>query len=145
MFKARTDLPSGASGYVWAPVWELVTAAAAPEPAPEPTGLRGYIDITGADLVKLVKEAYALSSPQGMGTLHFKPGSLDDDQAKAIVEARGGVAMDYVKGRAVKLSVVTHEGRQYIPNWWFDHSAEQLRDLLRAIGMEAKAEEVVTG
>lgn len=142
MFKLRRDLPAACSGFVHAPVWELVNAA--PAPAPEPTGLRGYIDITGANMVNLVKQAYAVSRPQGMGLMHYQPGGLTNDEARAIADAKGGIHMDYVKGRAVKLSVVTFEGRQYIPNWWFDHTAEELIELLRAIGMPGKTDEVVT-
>lgn len=102
----------------------------------------GMIDITGFDKVKLVQEAYNLSKPQGMGYLHYSPGNLAQEQVERIAMAPGGISMDYVQGRAVKLHVFERDGRSYIRSEWFDHSAEQLRDLLRAIGLPACADEV---
>jgi hypothetical protein len=98
------------------------------------------IDITGCNLVTLVQTAYALSVPQGMGFLHARAGSLTEEQAKMLIKDHGRfpVNMDYVVGRAVKLSVHrTAEGKLEIADTWFDHTPEQLQQLLQAIGKAA--------
>ena len=87
------------------------------------------IDITGVNLVVFVKKVYELSVPQGLGVLHFKEGGLSDEEAKAIV-SRGQINMDYVHGRACKMNVFFKEGKWYISDRWYDHTNEQLRELL---------------
>lgn len=95
------------------------------------------IDVTNCDLRQLVAKAYDLSSPQGMGFLHFKPEPLSDGDIDAIL-ARGSecypVAMDYVKGRAVKLSVRRDADKLTIYDRWHDHSDYDLAELCKAIG-----------
>jgi hypothetical protein len=107
--------------------------------------MEGYIDITGCDRRTLIREAYALSRPQGMGFLHFTPGPLPEDQVEFLVTSRGfdGLSLDYVNGRAVKLWVKSEADRDYLPVRWYDHTPDQLRDLLSRIGMPEKAAEVV--
>jgi len=103
----------------------------------------GEIEITGVNLKTLVKIAYGLSQPQGLGHFHYQKGDLSDEDIEAIV--KGGeedlefiaVSMDYVKGRAVKLTVRRDDGRLSIPNKWFDHTDAQLRDLLTLCGFDA--------
>ena len=42
--------------------------------------------------------------------------------------------MDYVRGRSIKLRIYrTKDGREYIYDRWYDHSDEQLRELLRRV------------
>lgn len=95
------------------------------------------IDITGADLVDVVKAAYDLSSPQGLGHMHFKSGSLTDEQAKSLIneDCRTPITLDYVAGRACKLTVFKNGEKLYIRNSWYDHSEDQLLELIDRIGV----------
>lgn len=106
-------------------------------------GIENYIDITGCDLIALVKKAYALSSPQGLGFLHYREGELSDDEAKSVIEqtanARYAASLDYVLGRSVKLRVLKDGDRMMIYKSWYDHSEYQLRELLASIGKELPA------
>lgn len=95
------------------------------------------IDVTEYDLAALIKNAYTLSVPMGLGMLHFKAGPLSDEQVCAIIEAGAyhsrseiAVNMDYVNGRAVKLTVFRKEDRLYIRKEWYDHSDADLKELL---------------
>ncbi len=80
------------------------------------------IDITGADLREVVRAAYALSQPQGMGMLHFVPGDLSESDIDAVLKNSPDycpVSMDYVRGRACKMH---------------DHTPSQLQEFLKRIG-----------
>ena len=99
------------------------------------TKATGLIDITGCDLREFVKDCYELSSPVGVGFLHYKDGPLDDETAQRIVDAgRDGqhyaVSMDYVKGRSVKMDVRRINGRLCIDRPWFRHTEEQLEQIV---------------
>lgn len=96
----------------------------------------GFIEITGCDLVALVKKAYALSIPKGLGFLHFQEGGMSDEEAKEIIESRRGINMDYVKGRAVKFWVKKEGDRMFVRDSWYDHSDDQLKELLQSVGIE---------
>ena len=93
------------------------------------------IDITGSDLKEVVKSAYDLSSPQGLGILHFKEGSLTNEEAESFIKPHGNIALslDYVNGRACKLTVWQDEEKLYIRDQWFDHSEDQLLQLIERI------------
>lgn len=97
------------------------------------------IDITGIDLKQFAKEVYALSQPQGLGFLHLQHGPLSDEDAAAVV-ARGSermpLRMDYVNGRACKMTVWCDDGRLTINDSWFDHSDSALAELLRRCGIK---------
>lgn len=97
-----------------------------------------YIEITGVDLVTLIKKAYDLSSPQGMGFLHFKDEPMSDEEAKSQIREQGryAVSMDYVAGRAVKFAVFREGDKLFIYNAWFDHRLHQLEKLLEAVGIK---------
>lgn len=102
----------------------------------------GMIKVTGASLTELVKAAYDLSLPQGMGFAHYEPGPMSDERAQAIVgrhaaDSRIAVSMDYVNGRAVKMTVFRTGGDLWIRKDWFDHSDMQLAELLDRIGVAA--------
>lgn len=96
-----------------------------------------YYDITGTDLKVFVKKVYELSKPQGMGMLHYEPGDLDDATADEIVRSaayhnpRFPIQLDYLKGRACKMTVTADGDRLYIQKSWYDHSPEQLEELLK--------------
>jgi hypothetical protein len=102
-------------------------------------------DITGTDLRKLVAAVYANSSPQGLGFLHFKEGQLAGDDVDKLLSmgtyaTRSGrdgpiVSLDYVHGRACKFTVWRKGDRMLVGDRWFDHSPEQLQDLLQSDGV----------
>lgn len=99
------------------------------------------IDITGADLSTLIRAAYSLSAPQGLGYLHHREGDLDDETVAAILDQGKDhdlfpVRMDYVHGRSIKLTVRRINNKLYIPSSWYDHSAQQLAELLVKISIE---------
>lgn len=92
--------------------------------------------IFGRDaLISTVQKAYELSAPQGMGFIHFRPEPMEHGDAARIIESQGGPSglhLDYVAGRAVKLSI-----RRYGPTWyledngtWYDHSEYQWEQLI---------------
>ena len=92
------------------------------------------IDVTHLDIRKMVKAAYDLSSPQGLGFLHATPDSLTDEEIDQIL-SRGTenspVDMDYIKGRSCKFHISKDdEGRLSIYDSWYDHSDSQLEELL---------------
>jgi hypothetical protein len=87
----------------------------------------------------IVKEAYNLSVPQGLGFLHYQAGTLDDAVIDDLINDDGTVRIDYLAGRAVKLNIHKDkkDGKLYLPERWFDHTEEQLYKLLD-IAMEYK-------
>lgn len=90
------------------------------------------------DLVALVKGAYALSQPQGMGFLHYRNGDLTDEQARSLIredDPRTPVSLDYVAGRAIKFTVFRQDGKLLVDRRWYDHSESQYRDLLSRAGV----------
>jgi len=95
------------------------------------------IEVTDVDTVKLVKAAYALSVPRGMGLLLFQPGhELSDEEAKSLIDPDGSVYMDYVHGRGCKFSVRVKDGRKFIYSPWYDHTDDDVRQLLKMVGRE---------
>lgn len=97
----------------------------------------GYIKIEKSMLVDLVKAAYDLSKPVGMGFLHFRPEPLTDEQASSYIEDNGTVRLDYVNGRSVKMTVFIDKNTKtlYISDSWYDHSDDDLLNLLDRIGL----------
>lgn len=109
------------------------------------------IEITGCDLVNFVKHVYAMSAPVGLGYMHFQNGELPDDIAESLClkalseesfseyEKQFGriiVNMDYVLGRCCKMYVTEFDGKWFINNNWYDHTDQQLDDLLKLIGVD---------
>lgn len=103
----------------------------------------GRIDVTDVDLKKLIKTAYDLSVPFGLGCLHYREGNLSDEEVDSILDkwkkdkSRIVVDLDYVHGRACKLTVLkcTKTGRLFIYDSWYDHNEEDLKKLLEAVGI----------
>ena len=95
--------------------------------------MRYEFDETKLDGV--IRAAYDLSAPQGLGFLHARTGGLDDESVEKIKGSGYGqtvAAMDYVHGRSVKLAVRRDGDVYYIPaDRWYDHSLEKLRELAR--------------
>jgi hypothetical protein len=96
------------------------------------------IDVTGIDLVKFVKGVYERSRPLGLGFIHYTSGPLTDEEAKELIdeEAKNPVCLDYVKGRACKMTVFRKEGGLFIRVPWYDHTNAQLKSLLKEVWPE---------
>jgi len=93
------------------------------------------IDVTDVNMVKFVQKVYELSQPQGMGMLHYQSGGLTSAEATELINADGTVNLDYVKGRACKMYTRKKEGRLVIDDKWYDHTNEQLAELLEHVGL----------
>lgn len=95
--------------------------------------MKNMIDITGIDLKMFIKKVYELSKPQGYGFLHYQEGNLTAEEAEVFLahsNDRIAIDMDYVKGRACKMVVFKENGKLFIQNAWYDHTNDQLRELL---------------
>lgn len=96
-----------------------------------------FLNVTGVELKELAKAAYRFSRPQGLGFLHAKDGELSEADALTLVSSRHGeiaLSMDYIHGRACKFTVWRRNEELFIRGSWFDHSEDDLQDLLAAIG-----------
>lgn len=98
------------------------------------------IDITGIDLVKFAQKVYELSSPQGLGFFHFTSSPLSEEEAKELLDINPGsrcpLSMDYVHGRACKMTVHAKEGKLLINDAWYDPTDDQLKKLLAAFNIQ---------
>ena len=89
------------------------------------------VEITGCDLSQFARDCYDMSTPLGLGHLHYTPGPLDGGTVEQILRSEKEVSpyelnMDYVLGRAVKMTVYRDDdGGLWIRDAWYDHSAEQ--------------------
>lgn len=95
------------------------------------------IDITGLNLIEFVKEVYRLSVPAGLGWLHFTERDLTDKEAKLILDSFKDdpsifLDMDYIRGRACKMTLFREGKRLYLRSPWHDHTDIQLKKLLKA-------------
>ena len=102
--------------------------------------MENMIDVTDANPIDLIKAAYALSVPVGLGFLHATDGPLSDMDAQSILDAerpdgRIVASMDYVHGRQVKMTIFRKDGRHHINKEWYDHTPAQLEKLLDMIGV----------
>jgi hypothetical protein len=102
-----------------------------------------YLDITGVNLIDLVKAVYELSRPQGLGFLHFEEGGLTDEEAEQLVSRsdRNGhmrLGLDYVKGRACKFHAFSAGDRLLMNARWYDHTADDTTALLKRLGLERR-------
>ena len=102
-----------------------------------PARRRGTIEVTGVDLIELVKHAYDLSRPQGLGLIHYRAAHrLSDEEATCFIDPERGVTMDYVYGRAVKLLVRrAPDGTLVMDDQWPGHTANALEELLHLAGV----------
>ena len=111
------------------------------------TATTARIAISRDNLPKVIAKAFDLSNPQGMGFLHFKPGGIPEDVLNGILARadesenpyRKDISLDYVQGRAVKLSIRYDEGSQ---QWhlegdsWYDHGTaawEELKEYAQSL------------
>lgn len=104
---------------------------------------KGMINVTDCDLKILISTAYKLSAQQGLGYFdpdgnsdNLTPEIVDEILAKSQKDSICVISMDYVNGRAVKMTVFRKEAGLFIENHWFDHNDDQLRKLLVAVGLE---------
>lgn len=109
---------------------------------PMPDNCSVMVPNTPENIDQLIREAFNRSRPQGMGFLHHQPGEITDEELAFIKEhtARGRqvFSMDYVRGRSCKFHVYKSEDEQHLlldPRW-YDHSDEDLYDLLKTVGIE---------
>lgn len=96
------------------------------------------IDVTEIDLIQLIKEVYRLSIPAGLGFLHFERGGLTDKEANEILnvwknDKKWALDMDYIRGRACKMTIFREGKGLYIKFPWHDHTDMQSNELLKAI------------
>ena len=97
--------------------------------------------ISEESLEELVRNAYALSFPQGLGFLHARKGGLDDDTVKEILNADEGpflrLHMDYVHGRSIKLAVHRDKNKDVLfiaadrARPWYDHTRSDFAELMK--------------
>lgn len=100
------------------------------------------IKLNGIDLVKFVQKVYELSVPQGLGFMHARPGGLSEEDAKGYINEKSScvISMDYVKGRACKMGVFKQGDDLTMNDNWYDHTNEQLSELLSTFGIKLEVE-----
>lgn len=101
--------------------------------------MKNLIEITGVDLVAFTRDVYDLSKPQGLGLWHARPGDLPQEDAQQCVDiwkddTAIALSLDYLVGRACKMTVFRQGGKLWINDCWYDHTDEQLRELLSRHG-----------
>ncbi len=115
---------------------------------PQAFDWRGWINIGRPDLAAVIRGAYELSGPQGLGILHYRDGTLSDEEVAAIIARESHVGsgpivagMDYVNGRSVKMHVRKEPktGDYYVKRDWYDHGRAALEELLVKFGVEPAA------
>jgi len=100
--------------------------------------IENMIEIQEQQIVPLAKKAYEMSVPVGMGFLQpHETKGLDDNYIAAIQKRiddndRMPVAMDYVNGRQCKFDIFRDgdSGKYYIRGSWYDHTENQLKELI---------------
>lgn len=95
--------------------------------------MENAIDVSRLNLIEIVKAAYDLSRPVGMGYLHYDPEPLTNEKATDLIDLKSEnvVSLDYVKGRAVKFRVFKENNKLYIRDSWYDHTESDLQELLK--------------
>jgi len=105
---------------------------------------QGWIDLGNIDPKVFIRTVHELSSAQGMGFLHEKPGTLTDEEMQPWLEELAqerSTRLDYVRGRSCKMSLHEHEGHYFIREGsWYDHTDEELEKLLVKFGVSQKTE-----
>lgn len=106
----------------------------------------GFVDVTGIPLENIIRAAYSLSRQQGLGVYdtagrHAITADVIDEIIKS---GENGpqfalISMDYVNGRAVKMTVGKFGERRVIQRRWFDHTDEDMRQFLTLIGIDENA------
>lgn len=100
-------------------------------------------------LGEVLAAAFDLSRPQGLGFLHYKPGSADaemfrDDIKRAIAADTSkpffkSIHLDYVQGCACKFSIRYDADGWFVEGpRWYDHSPEALLELVNRCGLKER-------
>lgn len=101
-------------------------------------------------LTTVLAAAFDLSSPQGMGFLHYQPGNAKPELFQEVVDEAvaadpakpffKSISLDYVQGRACKFNVHYDKDGWYIEGpRWYDHSPEALLELVNRCGLELRS------
>lgn len=110
--------------------------------------MRGYICVPWFKLETLIRSAYNLSEPKGLGFMHYKGGALEQETVDEILrigkDRRMAVRMDYINGRCCKFDVIRANGSCWIKNKWFDHTDEDLIELLKSVDILSAKEVIAT-
>ena len=99
------------------------------------------IEIDPTKIVELIQFAYVRSRPQGMGLFHFMNEPMSKEQASEIISIwhPKDIYMDYIRGRAVKLTIMRTENNQYWINpFWFDHTIREFYELVEKFALDPK-------
>ncbi len=96
------------------------------------------IDVTGIDKAAFAKAVYRLSVPRGFGILHAKTGPLDDESANSIAN-QPTFHMNYVEGRACKMTLQEQDGKLLASDSWYDHTDRDYEELLSEFGFSRES------
>ena len=101
------------------------------------TDHRGQFDITDIDPLLIIRTAFDMSVPQGMGILQHRSGGIGaSEMARYIArDVWGSYHVDYMRGRSMKLHFRADREtkRLYFDIDWYDHTRDQAEELMRLI------------
>lgn len=109
-----------------------------------------FIEIPLTKGRELIRKAYELSAPRGLGHIHYRKGGLGESEVDEIIAAAGKTGfnryadMDYVNGRSVKMPIYFADGGNLkIWRHWPDHGETGMLELLAHLFGDAKAREML--
>lgn len=93
------------------------------------------IEVPVKAIPELVKKAYELSKPIGMGFMHFREGGLSDEEVKNLIDwdDKTPVRMDYVLGRCCKFNIYKKGDKFEMRDTWYDHSDSDQDQMLEIV------------
>jgi hypothetical protein len=74
------------------------------------------IDISKFNKAAVLAALYNNSKPQGMGLVHFQPGSISESDAQLLLDAVPDQYFDYINGRVMKIDLSKDE----LDTWGYD-------------------------
>lgn len=87
--------------------------------------------------IEVIKAVYDISKPFGMGIIRYTPEPLTDTEAELLINGYdGSVSMNYVRGRQCTFHMEDEGEFLTISEHWYDHTREDLQELLNRIGVE---------
>ena len=98
-----------------------------------------HVEVPESVVTDLVRKAYDLSKPVGMGMIHFQPGPIPEpivDDLVRLMNKTGYLTMDYTLGRQVKFTILKIGNRYFVHKTWRDHTKEDLVILLASVGVQ---------
>lgn len=101
----------------------------------------GMIDVTGVNARDIIRYAYELSQPRGLGHMAFIPGEMPEETLEAIYRTLNrdagdgespGVAlsMGIVLGRNVCMAIYKWRDMYFIKPFWEMHTDQELEELV---------------